>query len=434
MDAYEKALKKIEEDQKNRPSCFYIVGPTGPTGPIGPALNILGSFESEEELEEKYPTGSLGESYMVGDELYIWSTENNEWLDVGSIKGPEGPTGPMGPRGPQGEIGIQGEPGSQGIQGIQGVQGPEGPTGPQGPKGDRGAIGPTGANGNDGTSVTILGSYSSFIELQNKHPIGNPGDSYLVGSNLYVWSEENKTWTNVGVIKGPKGDQGETGPRGPQGDQGIQGPPGPKGDQGSQGIQGKQGPQGNQGPQGDQGPQGVPGPKGDQGPQGIPGPLNIPTAVASTTSKVFPDGKVVEPGYAVPLDKKIIDTDDAIFLSSGNNSITFLKGGLYSIFFIVQARTLSNQDNQKNPNIISVGFKKLNDPTIYAGCSVLANSTDSSLLVGYGTINAVYRDWFELSNTGTASFIVQGPNLENLNEESALANPIVSIIIQKIGE
>ena len=53
MNMYEKALKKIEEDQKLKPN-YSIIGPTGPmgpTGPIGPALNILGSFESEEELE-----------------------------------------------------------------------------------------------------------------------------------------------------------------------------------------------------------------------------------------------------------------------------------------------------------------------------------------------------------------------------------------------
>jgi len=51
-------------------------------------------------------------------------------------------------------------------------------------------------------------------------PIGEPGDAYLINGDLYVWSDTTNDWTNVGTIKGPKGD---TGPQGPQGEQG---PPG----------------------------------------------------------------------------------------------------------------------------------------------------------------------------------------------------------------
>ena len=31
MDAYEKALKKIKEDEKCKPNCIGVIGPTGPT-------------------------------------------------------------------------------------------------------------------------------------------------------------------------------------------------------------------------------------------------------------------------------------------------------------------------------------------------------------------------------------------------------------------
>lgn len=37
------------------------------------------------------------------------------------------------------------------------------------------------------------------------------------------------TRIDLGYIKGPKGDKGETGPRGPQGIQGATGPQGPQG-------------------------------------------------------------------------------------------------------------------------------------------------------------------------------------------------------------
>lgn len=37
MNIYDKACKKIEIDQKCKPCCFGIIGPTGPTGPSGPS-------------------------------------------------------------------------------------------------------------------------------------------------------------------------------------------------------------------------------------------------------------------------------------------------------------------------------------------------------------------------------------------------------------
>ena len=64
--------------------------------------------------------------------------------------------------------------------------------------------------GKNGTSVTILGSYNTLMELQSAHPIGNPGDSYIVDGDLYVWTADDAQWQNVGNIQGPKGDQGES--------------------------------------------------------------------------------------------------------------------------------------------------------------------------------------------------------------------------------
>ena len=88
--------------------------------------------------------------------------QNNTWVGIPSLIGPQGPTGPQGLQGPQG---------ARGPQGIQGPTGPQGPQGIQGPKGDTGARGPKGETGAQG-------------------------------------------------IQGPKGDTGETGPQGLQGDTG----------------------------------------------------------------------------------------------------------------------------------------------------------------------------------------------------------------------
>ncbi len=81
-------------------------------------------------------------------------------------------------------------------------------TAPQGPKGDK---------GEDGTGVTILGSYDSESALKAAHSTGEPGDAYLVGGDLYVWSTSENKWVNVGNIRGPRGEKGDTGSKGDTG-------------------------------------------------------------------------------------------------------------------------------------------------------------------------------------------------------------------------
>lgn len=71
-----------------------------------------------------------------------------------------------------------------------------------------------GEKGEQGTGVRILGTLSDESSLP---PIGEPGDAYLINGDLYVWSDTTNDWTNVGTIKGPKGDTGPQGPVGPQG-------------------------------------------------------------------------------------------------------------------------------------------------------------------------------------------------------------------------
>lgn len=74
-----------------------------------------------------------------------------------------------------------------------------------------------GEKGEQGTGVRILGTLPDESALPS---LGEPGDTYLINGDLYVWSDTTNDWTNVGTIKGPKGD---TGPQGPQGEQGLPG-------------------------------------------------------------------------------------------------------------------------------------------------------------------------------------------------------------------
>ena len=86
-----------------------IQGEQGPEGPAGKSISILGSYATLAALQAAHPTGALGDGYLVGNNLAIWTTAGGgQWIDIGLIRGPQG---------------IQGIPGPQGIQGIPGPRG-----------------------------------------------------------------------------------------------------------------------------------------------------------------------------------------------------------------------------------------------------------------------------------------------------------------------
>lgn len=60
-----------------------------------------------------------------------------------------------------------------------------------------------------GNGLKILDSYNTLDELKRFHPTGKSGDCYIVGGILYVWTEEYKSWKEVGNIVGPKGEKGD---------------------------------------------------------------------------------------------------------------------------------------------------------------------------------------------------------------------------------
>jgi hypothetical protein len=152
------------------------IGVTGPTGPAGSGVSVLGSYANNGLLTTAHPTGNVGDSYVVGTDLYIWDDNNLNWYNAGPFVGPTGPTGPTGATGAASTV--------TGPTGPTGATGPSGgPTGPTGPTGGTGATGPTGAQGATG-------------------PTGA-----------------------ASTVTGPTGSQGPTGPTGPS----VTGPTGPTG-------------------------------------------------------------------------------------------------------------------------------------------------------------------------------------------------------------
>lgn len=215
-------------------------GPTGPQGPQGPqgiqgpagtGINFLGSVNTISDLNALISTASQGDAYIVQDDdsFRVFSSSVGDFVNGGSIQGPQGAQGDTGPQGPQGIQGLAGATGATGAQGPQGLQGIQGETGATGPQG---ATGPTGPAG----------------------PQGDKGDTGDTGP------------------QGPQGVQGEIGPMGPSGSPGMDGSDGVDGVDGAQGPTGPAGPQGDKGDTGDIGPTGPIGPIGPAGAQGATGP------------------------------------------------------------------------------------------------------------------------------------------------------------------
>lgn len=136
-------------------------------GADGTGVNILGSYNSLEELEAAHPTGDVGDAYLINGNMYVWNVEQNSWENVGNIQGP------------------------QGIQGLP---------------------------GKDGESTYFHVRYSANA---NGNPMTNAPTSatkYMgvasTTSSTAPTSYNDYTWT---LIKGDTGEQGTQGPAGANG-------------------------------------------------------------------------------------------------------------------------------------------------------------------------------------------------------------------------
>lgn len=63
---------------------------TGHNGMDGTSVNILGSYNTLEELQTAHPTGNAGDAYIINGNLYVWEVDDAEWGNVGNIQGPAG--------------------------------------------------------------------------------------------------------------------------------------------------------------------------------------------------------------------------------------------------------------------------------------------------------------------------------------------------------
>ncbi len=364
MNNYFNNCNKNNKCCQNSFGIKLIPGPTGPQGERGPQGEIgptgPASFTQIEVAKvETIDPSMTAKVVNVGD-------NNNARLEFYI---------PMGATGPKGEKGDKGEPGARGL------------------KGDKGEPGIPGAIGPSGTSVTIEGSYDNLEDLMKEHESGKQGDGYLINDNLYVWSENENKWKDVGVIRGPKGEKGEMGPMGPQG---IQGEPG------------------------------VTGPSG---------PEKIKASYLITFNESYPyDGFEVASNSRIPIKRKEMESEELTSVSP-DYLVSFNKTGYYKITFMVYAYKKANQTFNEDKDFIAIGFRKKDTDSIYVGDSKYIYRGEIQELHGEGIITVEdENNQYELVNLSLDTINLKSPFINSIqNTRSYFVNPTVRVIVEYLG-
>lgn len=204
-------------------------------GKDGTSVNILGSYDSLEELKQAHPTGNIGDAYIVQGDMYVWSVEDNTWVDVGNIQGPAGTNGKDGENGKSAyQIWLeQGNTGSEqdylnSLKGKDGKNGVDGVDGYTPIKGIDYFDGKDGTNGKDGTPAYFYVRYSANAN-------GNPMTTSPQANTEYMGTANTTsptaptsysayTWVKIkgkDGIDGVDGVDGTNGTPGKNGENGL---------------------------------------------------------------------------------------------------------------------------------------------------------------------------------------------------------------------
>lgn len=258
-------------------------------------------------------------------------------------------------------------------------------------------MGPTGPTGPTGSSIRILGTYDTIDQLLKEHPTGNPNDAYMINGDLYIWSDDDKAWVDVGTIKGEKGDKGDPGPIGPKGK---------KGDRGE---------------------------KGDQGPTG---PTIIRTAYLVTYNDgTAADGIPVPSNERIPIERKELDLTNLVTIDENEKTIKFNVAGYYKIHIIASAHVKKTDTTfNKDTDFVTLGLRELNTDNIYIGASKWYDKEISEQIFMEGTmVVANPANLYEIVNLGNQQIYLNSPNLKNISSKSYFTNSLVTITIEYLG-
>ena len=85
--------------------------------------------------------------------------------------------------------------------------------------------------------------------------------------------------------------------------------------------------------------------------------------------------------------------------------------------------------------MVAIGFKKVDEETVYAGGSMWDSDNSTVYIIGKGIVTLPYEnEIFELVNLGKYPIYLNSPNSAYIYSESSFVNPVVNLSIQKIKE
>jgi len=187
--------------------------------PNAPLLSILGSFPDEDAFYATNATGSVGDAYRIGNDIWAWSATTNSWIIARSVQGNYADedafleaqiTGGAGDAYLVGntvwewsatiEDWIKGTTVSGAFDTHRALLAAN----QKGGVGDAYLIGGTeiwawmDSSKRWEKSATIQGSFNTDVALFTARPIGNAGEAYLVAGDVWIWSTSAKRWVNSG--------------------------------------------------------------------------------------------------------------------------------------------------------------------------------------------------------------------------------------------
>ena len=213
-----------------------LKGDKGDKGDPVAAFAVVGTAPSGPELPRP---GDPTKAYYVGTDLYVWSPDINEYLNIGTLNGPSAYDVAV----KNGFVGTQ--PEWLTSLKIKGDKGDKGDTGLKGDKGDK---------GNQGLALNVLGTKATGAAIQAlPNPIDQ--DTWISDDAKELWIYVGGAWVNTGSFTGKsayevaklngyvgteaawvlslKGNKGDKGDQGIKGDTGFKGDKGEKGDRGT---------------------------------------------------------------------------------------------------------------------------------------------------------------------------------------------------------
>ena len=204
--------------------------------------------------------------------------------------------------------------------------------------GATGPRGPQGEVGPRGQNLVLSGTVPTEADLD--YVEANQGDVYVVDETDVAYCFDLDEWINIGLFGGPPGPKGTPGVNGSNGDPGQPGYPGTNGTNGSSGATGPKGS------------------KGDTGPQGLPGAGYNGPAVENGANGEFLSW--ASGAWRATANISVVGNEIAIRSLSGRSGTTFVACNPYGILYpYVASRSIN--DTSDVVDQLSVKVKELTE-------------------------------------------------------------------------